>query len=599
MPNTTPVHGWETPSGGDKAGAGDDALSSLATQVEDTLIATYVASIPVDRAQAGTDATSHIQGKIDGAATIAAISGRQVEVLIPASANGDPYLFTELEVKPNVTLRSTGGVLKLADNTCVSGGTSYYLIHNLDGMGGQHDGARFIDLIVDGNSANNSSFTVADAITAGGDNVVVWGCELNDIPDSGIMWSGVTNGLCGSNRINGCSDVGIYVNDGDGTNASENLLFGNRITDAAQGGIAVKRISQRTVILGNVIADCGNGITLENASTSSDYSLNLSIIGNQVRHVGYGAGSPAGIGIDLRRADHAVCVGNRIEDPRAYGIIMQGAEHATVQGNVISLTGSSDSTSRGIYMIDRDATGNRYCSITGNTIEGARNAGIRIEATGGGVSKWNTITGNTSVDCALGLSMRAGCESNTITDNVFGGSTADVEHIATAVGNIFSNNVLTTGVLSGNPDQATQTTHLLLRQQRMSNGTAAPTAGTWSTGDIVWSRTPNHGGGGWRCTSGGTPGTWVAFGHTQLSASTTWDPPSIAAGSSTATSVAVTGALVTDIVEATFSTISTNNIVISAHVQSTGSVRVVLSNPTGGAIDLASGTLVVNVRRMS
>lgn len=44
-------------------------------------------------------------------------------------------------------------------------------------------------------------------------------------------------------------------------------------------------------------------------------------------------------------------------------------------------------------------------------------------------------------------------------------------------------------------------------------GTAAPVAGTWNRGDIVWDVTPSAGGTmGWVCTTGGTPGTWKTFG---------------------------------------------------------------------------------------
>jgi hypothetical protein len=46
-----------------------------------------------------------------------------------------------------------------------------------------------------------------------------------------------------------------------------------------------------------------------------------------------------------------------------------------------------------------------------------------------------------------------------------------------------------------------------------SFGTAAPTAGTWLRGDIVWDIAPSSGGSiGWVCTSAGTPGTWKTFG---------------------------------------------------------------------------------------
>lgn len=44
--------------------------------------------------------------------------------------------------------------------------------------------------------------------------------------------------------------------------------------------------------------------------------------------------------------------------------------------------------------------------------------------------------------------------------------------------------------------------------------TAAPTAGTWGVGDIVWNSSPAVGQPkGWMCTVAGTPGTWVSMGN--------------------------------------------------------------------------------------
>lgn len=45
-----------------------------------------------------------------------------------------------------------------------------------------------------------------------------------------------------------------------------------------------------------------------------------------------------------------------------------------------------------------------------------------------------------------------------------------------------------------------------------AEGTAAPTGGTWSRGDVVHALTPSDGGpAGWICTAAGTPGTWVPW----------------------------------------------------------------------------------------
>lgn len=79
-----------------------------------------------------------------------------------------------------------------------------------------------------------------------------------------------------------------------------------------------------------------------------------------------------------------------------------------------------------------------------------------------------------------------------------------------------------------------------------------------------------------------------------LTATTTWDPGSIAHGASESKSVTVTGAVLGDIALASFS-LDLQELTISAHVGATNTVHVVLHNATGGAVDLASGTLKVLV----
>lgn len=49
--------------------------------------------------------------------------------------------------------------------------------------------------------------------------------------------------------------------------------------------------------------------------------------------------------------------------------------------------------------------------------------------------------------------------------------------------------------------------------KRIFWGTAPPTTGAWNAGDIIYNNSPTAGGKiGWVCVSGGTPGTWKAFG---------------------------------------------------------------------------------------
>ncbi len=81
-----------------------------------------------------------------------------------------------------------------------------------------------------------------------------------------------------------------------------------------------------------------------------------------------------------------------------------------------------------------------------------------------------------------------------------------------------------------------------------------------------------------------------------LANSKTWDPASIANGASATTTVTVTGATLGDFVVPSFS-LSLGGLSLSAYVSATDTVTVVLTNNTGGPVDLGSGTLYVKVLR--
>lgn len=80
----------------------------------------------------------------------------------------------------------------------------------------------------------------------------------------------------------------------------------------------------------------------------------------------------------------------------------------------------------------------------------------------------------------------------------------------------------------------------------------------------------------------------------EVSASVTWDPPSLAAGEWTSTTVALAEAVVGDFAVASFSN-PNGLVVLVAQVTAAGVVTVAAGNVSGGVIDLASGTLRVRV----
>ncbi len=76
-----------------------------------------------------------------------------------------------------------------------------------------------------------------------------------------------------------------------------------------------------------------------------------------------------------------------------------------------------------------------------------------------------------------------------------------------------------------------------------------------------------------------------------LSATTSWNPGSIADGAMESTTVMVTGANLGDVVSVGFTPATAAGWVISGQVSGVDTVRVTLFNKTGGALDLPNGTL--------
>lgn len=136
------------------------------------------------------------------------------------------------------------------------------------------------------------------------------------------------------------------------------------------------------------------------------------------------------------------------------------------------------------------------------------------------------------------------------------------------------------------------------------DGTVAPSlVGESSLADPV---TIAHGGTG--ATTAAAARTALGLGTAAQSASTafvaaaaritatkTWDPGSVAPAGFTSTTVTATGAVVGNPVTTGFSTAVPAGVTLTASVTAADTVTVTLVNNTLGAVDLASGTLRVDV----
>jgi hypothetical protein len=74
-----------------------------------------------------------------------------------------------------------------------------------------------------------------------------------------------------------------------------------------------------------------------------------------------------------------------------------------------------------------------------------------------------------------------------------------------------------------------------------------------------------------------------------------WDPPSVAAGAFTSTTVTVAGCAVGDCVQVGFTPAVPAGVILTGQVTAANTVTVTLVNHTGAAVDLAAGTLLVRV----
>lgn len=120
---------------------------------------------------------------------------------------------------------------------------------------------------------------------------------------------------------------------------------------------------------------------------------------------------------------------------------------------------------------------------------------------------------------------------------------------------------------------------------------AAPVAGTWAVGDIVWNTAPAAGGNlGWICTTAGTPGTWQRFGFARLENSKVFDPATVAAGAEVTTVLGMAGAALGDYANVSFS-LDLQGLTMTSYVSSAGNVTVRFRNPTAAGITPGAGTI--------
>lgn len=118
-------------------------------------------------------------------------------------------------------------------------------------------------------------------------------------------------------------------------------------------------------------------------------------------------------------------------------------------------------------------------------------------------------------------------------------------------------------------------------------------------GDIIWNSAPQTNYNlGWGCYTAGTPGSFYRVGDMYIDGErNTVNPPSIADGSSWSQSYSgYTGAELGDFVEASCS-IDLQGLALSAYVDSSTNITILLVNNTGAAVDLGSCDFKLRIRK--
>jgi parallel beta-helix repeat protein len=376
-----------------------------------------------------TDDTAAIQAAIDAVAS----AGDGGVVTIPQSSGS--YIFTSIQVKTGVTLLGTGGVLKLKNNTCTNASTAYYLINNLG-----HTDVTYDSLIIDGNRANNTLWLVADAITATGVNAIVRNCRILNTPDSGIMFTDAPNGLCVNNWIDTGGDLGIYVNAADVTpRIGEMNISGNTIKNFPYGGIGVKRSTNSTIVSNNLIYTCGNGITVEDFG-SGNHPDHLIITGNLMKNIGYPYDTDplvAERGIVLNACTNVVVTNNKVQNVSGYGVAISGTTQSVISNNHFTgyPTNPRASQSWGVTFEVRNAVTPSQLTICGNIFRDFVDGGGQLKEV-----QTSIINDNIFQAAGYGVSIASTCTTNTISLNVFDGTSSDVAELSSASDNIWLNN---------------------------------------------------------------------------------------------------------------------------------------------------------------
>jgi len=322
-----------------------------------------------------------------------------------------------------------------------------------------------------------------------------------DHTSAGLSWHGIVvlDWDTGSNNVTVSDNVIRNLNGGDGI--------------SCEGNTAAAVNLDNCVIANNVISDCaGDGIGV-------DGCIEVIVSNNTIRNIGQ-------VGILASATDTLIINGNNIRDTGSSGIWGNGIGfRAVITNNRIQNTNYVDANyqGEGIFLFDagngpaasaeimgnyiKDTDGcGLYCNMQNSIVQGnfVYNFGRDAAATRDwGILATGIVYDNIVVAIAAHSSYGIQIDIGT---NVKGNK----------VSGTFANGFYKIGTRSGLLDQYVSYTALEYNgtnDKMIVLATAAPIAGGWYVGDIVYNTAPVAGGTiGFVCTTAGFPGTWKTFG---------------------------------------------------------------------------------------
>lgn len=298
--------------------------------------------------------------------------------------------------------------------------------------------------------------------------------------------SGIKDYRIVGNSIQSTVTAGIIVN----TDVNTDILVSNNyIRGAAMSGIHVVSVNAPPYSTNTPVIISNNIIEDTSSATYTHTNQPACIMAAQTSNV--------------------LITGNQCINPRWAGIAMlSGANNCTVQGNTIigqqgqAPTDLLTNVGGGIVV---SAGGVSYTedvyniTINGNfvydflTTVSPATTNFRT----GGIAAYNDTSGSKTV------------EYITITNNVMRNGNG----IAIQTYYLENSTVDGNTVWNSNGDIVDTGSTTLLANANTGLYSAAPTAGTWKRGTVIYNSVPSSAGFvGWVCTASGTPGTWNTFG---------------------------------------------------------------------------------------